>query len=294
MTTVREALLEARQRHRRIYFRPGLGNAGDALISAGFYALAEELALDHVEVPGAHAAPPDLSADDLLVLMGGGWLTSHWDFGPRLIDTLTSRDAPLLLLPQSLLGHEETLRRLRPQDTLFTRERYSHDFARSLDLRCRVELDHDMALHVDPERLPARLLPRWPGLALARNDARRFVALGMLRAQAARHPDLAAWRTDVESDGSHGARWRSDVSLVANFGTADRRAVLTSTGWLFRALSWFRRVETDRLHVGVAAALLGMPVQFHANAYHKVRGVYEYSLRDDPRFAGLVTFVDAA
>ncbi len=288
MSTVRDALVAARQGRRRIFFRPGLGNAGDALIAGGFYDLVEQLGLEVTELPGGPLAVPELSSDDLLVLSGGSWLASQWDFGTRVIDCLTRFDAPLLLLPSSLHGNEGALRRLRPQDTLFTRERYSHEFARSLRLDARVELDHDMAFHLDADRWrrTGRVVrPR------RRTDVERVLGLARLRALAARHGTLTAWRVDAESSGAHPqARWRDDLSLVADFGTLDRASIERSAGWLLRAISWFRRVETDRLHVGIGAALLGIPARIHANNYYKIRGIYEYSLRTDPQLASLVTF----
>jgi exopolysaccharide biosynthesis predicted pyruvyltransferase EpsI len=41
----------------------------------------------------------------------------------------------------------------------------------------------------------------------------------------------------------------------------------------------FGSVNTDRLHVGVAGALLGKQVLLFVNNYHKSRSVFEYSLR---------------
>lgn len=292
MSTVREVLEEARGRYRRIYVRPGLGNAGDALIAAGFSTLADSIGVTLHELPGVPLEVPQVTGDDLLVLMGGSWLASHWDFGTQVIDHLTRADAPLLVLPSSLHGNEATLRRLRPQDTLFTRERYSDDFARSLGLDCRVEIDHDTALHLDARQVMTR---GWAVRPRDRHDVERLVALARLRAQATRCDTLTAWRVDAEASGAHPhARWRDDLSLVANFGTTDHAAIERSAGWLLRAISWFDRVETDRLHVGIGAALLGRPVTIHTNSYHKIRGIYEYSLRDDPRLGPLVRYVDAS
>lgn len=292
LPTVADVLLDLHAHGRRMLYRPGIGNAGDALIGAGFYHLAQRLDLPFTELPGAPLAVPDLGPDDVLVLSGGSWLASAWDFGPRVIDSLTRFDAPLMLLPQSLSGNEEALRRLRPQDVLFVRERYSYDVARSLDLRCPVHLDHDMALSLDPRLLLQAPLVRRPR---GRHDLTRVAAIARHRALSTRQHTLAAWRVDAESTGAHPeAAWRDDLSLVTNFSTLDRASVELSGGWLLRVLSWYERVRTDRLHVGIGAALLGKPVELHANSYHKIRGIYEYSLRDDPRLGPLVRFVDAS
>ena len=290
MTTVREFLTQAKDERRRLFFRPELGNAGDALINAGFYTLARRLGLDYVEITGGRRAVPELGREDLLILAGGGSLSSHWDIGEQTLDSLTCFDVPLLLLPQSLQGRENVLARLREQDTLFVREEYSLRYARSLHLACPVHLDHDMALSLDTALVlatPVRHLPR------SRDDLRRAAAFARHRVRARRGLPLTAWRSDSEATSDRQARRRDDLSALADFGTLDRAANLRSARKMLEVISWYDSVETDRLHVGVGAALLGKPVTLHANAYHKIRGVYEYSLRDDPRYSPLVTYVEA-
>lgn len=289
MTSVRDVLNEARTRYRRVYFRPVHGNAGDALIAAGFYQLAEEIGLDYTELQGAPLAVPSLTSEDLLILNGGGWFTSHWGFGQEQIDSLTRFDPALLVLPQSVHDADAALARMRPQDTLFVRERYSLNYVTAANPACTVHLDDDMAVGIDPEWVMAAAPHlRRPG---DRHDPVRYAALARLRARALREPVLQAWRTDAEATGLRpDAPWRGDLSLVANFGVLDRRSALFSAAWFLRALSWYRRVETDRLHVAVGAALLGIPVEVHANNYHKIRGVFEQSLRDRSPFDELVTF----
>ena len=304
MSSVSELLGELRSGPGRRYYRPSPGNAGDALIAAGFYHLAERLDVPFTELPGGALDAVGPTADDVLILAGGGWLTSHWDFGAPTLTALTRLDAALVLLPQSLSGNADALRRLRPRDVLFVRERYSLAYARSLGLRCRVLLDHDLALYVDPRRLlaapesgparlgSARLGSARPGRLPGRRELERSVALGYHRLAARRGGTLRAWRVDAEASGAHpGARWRDDLSLVANHGVLDRDSALRSASTLLRTLARYDRVETDRLHIGIGAALLGRPVRLHANAYHKIRGIYEYSLRDDSRFGSLVEFV---
>lgn len=47
-------------------------------------------------------------------------------------------------------------------------------------------------------------------------------------------------------------------------------------------INTYRRVETDRLHVGIVAACLGKEVELWANDYFKNRAVYENSLSGFP------------
>ena len=57
--------------NRNIYFLPNSGNAGDALINTGFYAAAQEAALDYEEI-SADFNFHKIGENDLLILSGGG------------------------------------------------------------------------------------------------------------------------------------------------------------------------------------------------------------------------------
>jgi exopolysaccharide biosynthesis predicted pyruvyltransferase EpsI len=53
-----------------------------------------------------------------------------------------------------------------------------------------------------------------------------------------------------------------------------------ATDNIFSYLSKFQIVNTNRLHVGIAAALLGKEVNLYRGSYHKIVGVYDFSMRD--------------
>ena len=57
---------------------------------------------------------------------------------------------------------------------------------------------------------------------------------------------------------------------------------------LIGALQKYEQVNTDRLHIAIAATLLGKKVKLFPNSYYKNRAVFEYSLK---RFSN-VSFVE--
>lgn len=287
---VAEALKSADREFRNIYFRPEFGNAGDALINIGFYSMASRLGLKYREITGGRRNVPELGPGDLLILAGGGSLNPYWEDGLATIRALTTTPATLLYLPQTLHECAAEVALLRPRDMLFVRERRSLDYARELAPACQIHLDHDMALSADVDHLRAAPLHRFPRDV---DEARRGAALARLRLLAARGQTLQCWRSDSERrDRTTHPRRREDLPILTNLGTTDRALNTLTARWLLEVLSWFRAVETDRLHVGIGCALLGIPVRLHANHYHKIRSVYEYSLRDHPDYSRLVTFVE--
>lgn len=281
-----DELRRAATTYSRVFFRSQLGNGGDALINAGFYHLAASLGLDYVEVCGDRRQLPELGPDDLLIMTGGGSLSDHWEIGAPALAELATQDFSLLILPSSLRGNAETLRLLRERDTLMVRDPYSHAYAASLGLSCRLVAGEDLAFGVDVREVLTTSPWRRP---TSKDEVRRLAALARHRVRGARGATLRAWRTDGEAsyDASGNLR-RDDVSQLADFGTLTRAASLYSAQWMLRVASWYQRVETDRLHMAIACVLMGTPVTLFDNDYQKIRGVYEQSIAPRPdrsRFA---------
>ena len=92
---------------------------------------------------------------------------------------------------------------------------------------------------------------------------------------------LNAFRTDAESTGFPKPPGNLDVSL---WGGSDGGELL------IRTVSDYREIHTDRAHVAICAAMLGKETHVYPNNYHKVRGIYEFSLREKPN----VTFHESA
>lgn len=284
--TVAQALEHAK-RYKKVYFRPNPGNAGDSLINVGFYACAEHCGLKYVEITRDFDYS-SLDGDDLVILSGGGNIVPYWQAGSELIVELTKYQFPLLLMPQSVEGREEILRLLRPKDVLFLREGYSFEYAKSLNLECSIGLDHDLAFSVNAKDVLAAGF-RFPPLR-GRNVRKIFYILfHYLRSRFA--SELKALRTDRESRFPGKKRKINDISSLAKFGTESKELNYSSSYWMLKILSWYKVVETDRLHVFVACSLLEKQVVLHSNTYHKIEGVYNYSIKDSAKGAGKVVFV---
>jgi exopolysaccharide biosynthesis predicted pyruvyltransferase EpsI len=287
MQTVCQALLSAACRYNKIYFRPNGGNAGDSLINVGFYTLASRLGISYEEIlePFDYSS---LAEDDLLVLSGGGNIVPYWEAGSNLVRHLTQYKFPLLFMPQSIEGRQEVLALLREKDTFFLREAYSFNYAQGLNLKCTLALDHDLAFSVEVEGLRYGKL-QLPKLSL--KNVRKIIYVFYHYSRSSLIKTLPALRVDRESIINGRKRKLNDISLVVKFGTAGYEQNICSAQWLLKVLSWYDVVETDRLHVFIACVLVGTRVILHGNAYHKIKGVYEFSAKNNDKFARLVEYV---
>jgi exopolysaccharide biosynthesis predicted pyruvyltransferase EpsI len=199
---------------------------------------------------------------DLILFEGGGYMNDIWYGLVLLKQALREYRQPITVGPQSYLFETTDLMSLFTdvrQVTLFCREPYSRDLLSGKPRPPQVEvlmsrdtalyLDHqDLSPHIDPPREPYDLVCfRRDKETLITRDVKREIV------EQAQDP--------IVGDISKRGQLRDFVSTVANA----------------------RRVFTDRLHVAILAHILGKEATLYDNRYHKNRGVYEYSLKHDPK-----------
>lgn len=270
-------------RGERLLYHPNPGNAGDALIATATLDLFRRLGLDF-ELVGDPV--PDFR--DRIVIHGGGG--GFWADNPVVAGFLQRHAAGarrLILLPQTITGHESLLESLPDHVHLFCRDRVSFEHLGGLKLKARVFLDHDVALRLSAREWLAR--HGWLRLLVAA-PGRCFKAWRRFEAAARAHPDrreLRVWRGDAESarPGDPRGPRHADLSRAFALGLRREGFIDLSAACLLRFIGRYESVATDRLHVAVAGALLGCPVTLAPNRYFKNRAVYEHSLRD--RFPNL-------
>jgi exopolysaccharide biosynthesis predicted pyruvyltransferase EpsI len=255
----------------RVAYFPNPGNAGDSLIAAATYQL-----LDHygVQYDVVHT-PQDASAlrGQVVVLGGGGNLVPLYHGMATIADRLIPGGNSVILLPHSVRGNEELLGRLPEAWTLFCREIQSWRHVQRHASACNVRLGHDLGLYLDIDRLRASV-----DRAAVDERFRSMLTEGTkLTAEALTDKAMSCMRHGAERT-SVPAGPNYDVSVVFATGVAPGSAELGA--WMM--LEFARRaaqITTNRLHIGIAAALVGTPVVLHDNSYGKVSGVYLNSMR---------------
>ena len=285
------------------YYVPNTGNAGDGLIAYATLQAFRRLSLTWVLVRVPEDAPA-VPADSTMVLGGGGHMVRYWNGFATLARTLHGRARRLVILPHTIEGNEGVLAEFGPNVDVVCREHVSYDHVVAHARNgCRVHLSDDMAFHLDVQAALERSTFDWIGSPhmLRRGGARK--TLGVLRhavgqARAGRwmlgpHGPkvLNCFRHDKESAGWEIPRDNLDLSSVfashdARYGEAE---AARSGGALVRYVNRFDVVNTDRLHVAIAGALLGKRVRLHVGSYYKIEAVYRTSMRDRFPNVSLVT-----
>ena len=271
-----------------IYYRSNPGNAGDALIASGAYKLFDEAGLNYELIN-----PINFDASGkTIIYAGGGNLVGIYPEARDFFTQHHKKAKQLVLLPHTVTKNEDLLAELGSNVTLFARELVSLEHLKKNCTNANVFLDHDLAFHLDVENIlkqkeisiaNAALAKFWFSL-LNDNKARIAVPSPRLMLQntcfEAFHNNSHNnfFREDVEAKNTTKHDKNSDLSKIYEYGTNNRQLTDYTTLRLLKFINRFDSINTDRLHICIAAALLGKKVIFSPNSYFKCRAVFEYSI----------------
>ncbi len=239
---------------RDVAILPNNGNLGDVLIHA-----ATLQALARTGVSARIVAGDRDEGGDVLLVGGGGNLIDRYDHLLSRFRRLQGRFEDVLILPHTIYGDRvgAAFAELQANVRVVCRERYSYDFLRGvLPHSDRLLLSDDMAFHFD-------------------YGPYRTAGTGTLNAFRLDHE-----RTEVPVP-------PDNVDLSDAIQLPDRpyrREFWTVPYWreyldaFLTAIAAGAHVRTNRLHVAIAAGMLGKTVELFDNDYYKNRAVHEYSL----------------
>ena len=127
-----------------ILFYPNPGNAGDSMIAAATFEAFSRAGL------GVKVIDLDSSVEGRVVFLGGGGnMVPLYDNMQKAIERFLGCASKLVLLPHTIRGHEQTIRKFDHTCTIFCRDPVSHHHIRSTNPSAEVLLAHDMAFHLD-------------------------------------------------------------------------------------------------------------------------------------------------
>jgi exopolysaccharide biosynthesis predicted pyruvyltransferase EpsI len=265
-----------------IVFCPNGGNAGDAMIASATYDLFAETGVSFTLFDPEHFDPKG----KILIYGGGGNLTPLYQSARMFIERYHRSVRRLIVLPHTIQGHEDLLADLGANVDLLTREAVSYDYVKRVTSGPRVFLADDLALSISPSTYLAKQDRAFRLISRQENGVYRKVKWGALlareycrrRCSPAAGEVLQSFRVDKERTRRTLPLGNIDVSRLLKCKNLSPSQAACTTQMLFRFINSYREVETDRLHVAIAAALLGKQVKMYANSYYKCEAVYQCSL----------------
>lgn len=244
----------------QVHFMPNGGNLGDGLINQAAIQGFQRWGIPWRLLRGGREW---VREGDLLVYGGGGSLVEDYPGSYSCLTFLHSLGQRVAVLPQTVRGNSAFWREL-PPTLVFCREPTSFAFLQGIG-RHDVQLAHDLA--------PDLLLNTSP-FETVLHFRRALERLGLLQ-----EAPLLAFRTDGEATANR-ARSQIDLSALSYPDMQSLASIESAALSLLHMVAPFRRIETDRLHVMIAGALLGVEVAFHDTERGKLSAIHAFSLRD--------------
>lgn len=262
-----------------IHYYPNPGNSGDALIAAATWQV-----FDLLGIFPQISKPAEFQQGASVVLGGGGNLVPLYSDIQRALERCLEVDVRrCLLLPHTIRGHEQLLSRLDRRFTLCCRDIPSFEHVVRHAPRAVPILSDDMAFSINVtvlERRVATLRHRF-SLLLDR-DWRKGAGRwreGLSKCRPDKQGVLTILRGDRES---LAPAWGGDKALdlpdhyrLKHGGRAGCDQVALD---LIHCLRSAKKVVTDRLHIALPCALLGVPFEVIDNNYGKLFAVFDLSL----------------
>lgn len=264
---------------RQIHYCLNPGNAGDALIAAATWQ-----AFDRIGLRPLAVRPGDIPPDASLILGGGGNLIPYYSNIKGALELSLARNVRrCILLSHTIRGNEELLRRLDERFTLLCRDIPSLEHVRSYAPRARSILAYDMATFLDIPRLEKRTATIRHRLALLFDKdwqcQRKRWQAALSRCHTDSNGRLAVLRSDCETAAAEPRDPALDLPAHYHIKRTHRAGAEQVSMDLINLLRRACCVRTDRLHIALPAALLGLPVELLDNNYGKLSAVWDVSIR---------------
>lgn len=260
-----------------VKFYQNAGNAGDALIAAGTFHCFNRIGLTYKQL-----FPSDGASTGTIIFAGGGNLIHHYDFiRLGLLKHIDTADR-IVILPHTIRSHEDLLAKMDHRVTIFCRDITSYFHCKKYTSGADVFLGHDMAFHADITKILDNPESKRRYVQEFEKQTSRFQKYNSKIEK--REPvyflrgDCEKLASSLDSD--------MDVSHVFMGELASRESADQSVWCFLSAIARCSALVTDRLHVAIAASLLGIPCKLFDNNYGKNSDVYNFSLQG--RFPGTV------
>lgn len=254
-------------KNKRILYIPNPGNAGDSLIALGAIHLFDRLNLDwklidlNLIPEHPHLDWPYLSSNqDVIIWGGGGNLIGYY---PQLFlflrrhkkhpSEIVVLPSTVTHLPDSKYNITALLRQFGNNLSIIAREQKTYEYLNQFKFNTGI-LD-DIAFHIDPEYYSEQKQIQGNGVGYF-------------------------FREDGEQTGVNRPDDNIDLSIKYNTWESCRtlQGIKTTPRSIFKHISMYQEIHTNRLHVAIAGALLDRAVNMYDNSYWKNEEVYKQTL----------------
>lgn len=281
-------------REEEIIYIPNPGNAGDSVIAVATYQIFDKVGLNYVT--------PRFSQCDfknrIVIYGGGGNLVGPNTFSARVVGAAQSCAKKLVILPHTIKSVDSLLSNCGNNVDIICREAMSYEYVSQIAQTSNVYLMDDVALSLNineahqgrpivslPKRASSYLFNKLltdRGVPALRNviASSHISTIRARLTEQCRSEELFCFRGDGEKTSIPIPPSNLDLSVIFQLGVETKDIAYLAARELLMFLANYKVVHTNRLHIAISSALLGLEVRFYSNNYYKCRAVYDFSIRD--------------
>ena len=250
-TTVEKFLTQ--YKNKNVIIVPFDGNSGDAVILFGTLCMLKMLNIKYK----FGNINENYFNENIIINVGGNLLGIYSDV--KKIINKYQHNNKIILLPHTIKDKDEILNNLNKNTIIFCRELKSYNYTKSkAKYPNNIFIDHDMAFKIKNLEIFSNL----------KKD--NLLSVGN------------CYRNDVEKTDIIIPKDNNDISQTISHPNhlKDEITNYKIVNQFFIYLSKFNTINTNRLHVAIAASLLGKNVNFYGNSYWKNKEIYNYSIKN--------------
>ena len=275
--------LDSLKKYETVYFCPNPGNAGDSLLAHVTYELFDEYNIKFQILKKQGFNP----TDKILLYGGGGNLVPYYPHARNFILKYHRLVKKLIILPHSIDGNEDLLKKLDENVDIITREEVTYNHVKKNALRANVFLADDLGFSLNVEKILSKM-PRFslhlvnlklPVRILLQGNYTEMKHRARKLFQNENKHVLNCFRTDQEKTDIDIPSDNVDLSSIFSYGVDSKEKAFYVCYRLLNFINSYREIRTNRLHVAIAGALLGKEVKLYSNSYYKCEAVYEFSIK---------------
>ena len=275
--------LDSLKKYETVYFCPNPGNAGDSLLAHVTYELFDEYNIKYQILKEQGFNP----TDKILLYGGGGNLVPYYPHARNFILKYHRLVKKLIILPHSIDGNEDLLKKLDENVDIITREEVTYNHVKKNALRANVFLADDLGFSLNVEKILSKM-PRFslhlvnlklPVRILLQGNYTEMKHRARKLFQNEKKHVLNCFRTDQEKTDIDIPSDNVDLSSIFSYGVDSKEKAFYVCYRLLNFINSYEEIRTNRLHVAIAGALLGKEVKLYSNSYYKCEAVYEFSIK---------------
>lgn len=277
MTNTNDSVCKILQLNDNFIYKPNGGNLGDLVIACAEFQVFDKLHLNYT-VTTENNKHKLISNPYTLIFGGGGGWVPYWNYKYAFNYYVKNKNLKkCIILPSSFYKCDDVVKYFDERFIVFCRDKCSYEYCKSINTKSKFILHDDMAFSLDTSLLNMNLTLENIQLEKIKSA---YIKIQMFHKSCKTYDIGNFIRTDKEKTNIKIPFNNFELSLIYGCkGEMITKPIATRCAELMiYGLQPFKKIITNRLHIGITASIINKNIELYDNSYHKLKNVYELSM----------------